>query len=324
MAKMFTLILTLTTLITGVLWCVERFNLASARRRQVRIWGKKHTTKAAEVKAGHEVAIHLSANPGWLKTSASIFPVLLFVFIVRSFFFEPFQIPSGSMMPTLLVGDFVLVKKFSYGIKDPITQMMLIETGHPQRGDVVVFKYPLNSRLNYIKRVVGLPGDRINYDPTHKRVTVCPGSAPALPITYSECTLRDVVSQPSNATSIPEASSNFLKATPNNLPDDVIFLAKRKESFGGTSHNVLTVLGQKDPVGMYYQQPGSALGEWIVPKGEYFMMGDNRDNSSDSRYWGFVPERNLLGKATIIWMSFDKQEGQWPTGIRCSRIGRIY
>ncbi|AHF74580.1 signal peptidase I [Candidatus Sodalis pierantonius str. SOPE] len=328
MANMFALILAIAPLITGILWCLERFKLAPARRRLAQQPGQQRAD-AVGVPAGNDVAAKVSHKPGWIETCASIFPVLLLVFVVRSFIFEPFQIPSGSMMPTLLVGDFILVEKFAYGIKDPITQTTLIETGHTKRGDVVVFKYPPDPSLDYIKRVVGLPGDRVSYDPVNKRVTVQPGCASgqdcatALPITYSEFAPSDFV-QTFNSTGNGEASSGFLQVALDRQVDGGIRLAQRKESLGGVVHNVLTVPGQQDQLGIYYQQPGNSLAEWVVPQGEYFMMGDNRDNSADSRYWGFVPERNLVGKATAIWMSFDKQEGQWPTGVRLSRIGGIH
>lgn len=324
MANKFALILVLATLVTGIIWCLDRFKLAPARRRKL---------AAANVEPGSIVAgktlpkaIH---KPGWVETCASIFPVLLLVLVVRSFIYEPFQIPSGSMMPTLLVGDFILVEKFAYGIKDPITQTTLIETGHPKRGDVVVFKYPPDPRLDYIKRVVGLPGDRISYDPIAKRVTIQPGCtdsghcASALPVTYSDVAASDFV-QTYNAAGNGESSSGFQQVAPDKQIDGGIRLAQRTETLGGVAHPILIVPGQQDQLGIYFQQPGGELGQWVVPQGEYFMMGDNRDNSADSRYWGFVPERNLVGKASAIWMSFEKQEGQWPTGVRLSRIGGIH
>ncbi|KYP97034.1 signal peptidase I [Sodalis-like endosymbiont of Proechinophthirus fluctus] len=327
MANMFAMILAIATLITGILWCLERFKQALARRWLSQQPGQ--LCAGAEVLIGNDVAVKVSHKPGWIESCASIFPVLLLVFIFRSFIFEPFQIPSGSMMPTLLVGDFILVEKFAYGIKDPITQTTLIKTGHPKRGDVVVFKYPPDPSLDYIKRVVGLPGDRVSYDPANKHVTVQPGCASgqdcamALPITYSEFAPSDFV-QTFNSADNSEVSSSFLRVLTDRQVDGCIRLAQRKESLDGVVHNVLTVPGQQDQLGIYYKQPGSSLAEWVVPQGEYFMMGDNRDNSADSRYWGFVPERNLVGKATAIWISFDKQEGKWPTGVRLSRIGGIH
>ncbi|WP_413725258.1 signal peptidase I [Sodalis sp. RH16] len=320
MANMFALILAIATLITGIIWCVDRFKLAPARRMK-----QAQATLDTGVPVAGKAVPKKVGQPGWIETCASIFPVLLVVFVVRSFIYEPFQIPSGSMMPTLLVGDFILVEKFAYGIKNPITQATLIPTGHPQRGDVVVFKYPLDPTLDYIKRVIGLPGDRVSYDPLSKTVTVHPGcgNSPtcnsALPVTYSEMAPSDFV-QTFDSTGNGESSSGFLEVAPDQSVDDGIRLAQRIETLGDISHRILTVPGQQDQMNLYYQQRM----EWVVPDGEYFMMGDNRDDSADSRYWGFVPERNLVGKATAIWMSFEKQEGKWPTGVRLRRIGGIH
>jgi len=299
---------------------VDRFKLAPARRTK-----QAQATLDAGVPVAGKAVSKKAAQPGWIETCASIFPVLLVVFVVRSFIYEPFQIPSGSMMPTLLVGDFILVEKFAYGIKDPITQTTLIPTGHPQRGDVVVFKYPLDPTLDYIKRAIGLPGDRVSYDPLSKTVTVHPGCgnsptcSSALPVTYSEMSPSDFV-QTFDSTGNGESSSGFLEVAPDQSVDDGIRLALRIETLGDVSHRILTVPGQQDQINLYYQQRM----EWVVPEGQYFMMGDNRDDSADSRYWGFVPEKNLVGKATAIWMSFEKQEGKWPTGVRLSRIGGIH
>jgi signal peptidase I len=156
MANMFALILVIATLVTGLLWCMDKFVFAPKRRRAQKNDGN------AQQGTPDRAALKKAAKPGWLETCASIFPVLAIVLIVRSFIYEPFQIPSGSMMPTLLIGDFILVEKYAYGIKDPVFQKTLIETGHPKRGDVVVFKYPRNPSVDYIKRVVGLPGDRVS------------------------------------------------------------------------------------------------------------------------------------------------------------------
>lgn len=328
MANMFALILAIATLITGILWCLERCKVAPARRRLGQQPGQRRPDPVGG-KPGNDVAVKVSHKPGWIEPCASIFPVLLLVFVVRSFIFEPFQIPSGSMMPTLLVGDFILVEKFAYGIKDPITHTTLIETGHPKRGAVVVFKFPLAPKLDYIKRVVGLPGDRVSYDPVNKRLTVQPGfasgqdCATAVPITYSGLAPSDF-EKTFHSSSDGEASTGPLLVPPDRAVDGAIRLTQRKESLGGVVHNILTVPGKQDQLGIYYQQQGSSLAEWVVPQGEYFMMGDNRDDSADSRFWGFVPERNLVGKATAIWMSFEKQEGRWPTGVRLSRIGGIH
>ncbi|EIC84407.1 signal peptidase I [Serratia sp. M24T3] len=325
MANMFALILAVATLVTGIIWCLDRFKLAPARREKIARL-KVETAGAVDDKTLSKAA----KQPGWVETCASVFPVLLVVFVVRSFIYEPFQIPSGSMMPTLLIGDFIVVEKYAYGLKDPITQTKLIPTGEPKRGDVVVFKYPLNPQVDYIKRLVGLPGDRITYDPMSKEVTVQPacdnGQAcdKALPITYTPNEPSNFV-QTFGQSSGSEATSGFYETDPTApVPQDGVRLIARKENLGGVTHNILIVPGARDQLGAYYQQPGQPLATWVVPAGHYFMMGDNRDNSADSRYWGFVPEKDLVGRASGIWMSFKKQEGEWPTGIRISRIGGIH
>ena len=317
MANMFALILAIATLVTGIVWCLDKFKWAPARR-----------AKQAAVKAEETSADKTEKKPGWVETMASVFPVLLVVFVVRSFIFEPFQIPSGSMMPTLLIGDFILVEKYAYGIKDPITQTTLIPTGHPKRGDVVVFKYPKDPSLDYIKRAVGLPGDRVTYDGLSKTVTITPGCGHGqcgtdVPVTYTNVEPSDFIQtfsgMPGN-----EVGNGFYQVPQGESMNGGLRLATRHESLDGVDHNILLVAPLPSQTGSYYQQPGQEQSTWAVPEGMYFMMGDNRDNSADSRYWGFVPERNLVGKAVAIWMSFEKQEGEWPTGVRLSRIGGIH
>lgn len=320
MANMFALILAIATLVTGIIWCVDRFKWAPARR------ASQALADASAESAGEKKTVK---QPGWVETAASVFPVLLLVFVVRSFIYEPFQIPSGSMMPTLLIGDFILVEKFAYGIKDPITQTTLIPTGHPKRGDIAVFKYPKDPSMDYIKRVVGLPGDRVSYDPQSKTVTVNPACAPektcdtALPITYSNVQPSDFI-QTFSGFDGNEVGNGFWQKPQGETIQGGLRLATRNETLGDVTHRILLVTQAQSQASSYYQQPGQPQSTWVVPAGMYFMMGDNRDNSADSRYWGFVPERNLVGKATAIWMSFEKQEGQWPTGVRLSRIGGIH
>ncbi|AYA39439.1 signal peptidase I [Xenorhabdus nematophila] len=323
MANTFALILTLATLITGIFWCIERFKLAPGR--------KKKLADLQEQVAGAEAQEALAKDlnkPSWFDTIASVFPVLAIVLVLRSFIYEPFQIPSGSMMPTLLIGDFILVEKFAYGLKDPITQTTLIKTGEPKRGDIAVFKYPDNPSMDFVKRVIGLPGDKIVYNYLKKELQVFPGCGWAmqckgdLPVTYrnvfpSEWTLKE---------DITPAGIRINGVYPLPLDEPVgpytVRQEERIENLGDLSHHILTIPGALNiPV---YSQPGLPTGTWIVPKGEYFMMGDNRDNSSDSRIWGLVPEKNLVGRATAIWMSFEKQEGEWPTGVRLGRIGGIH
>ncbi|MDX7989129.1 signal peptidase I [Xenorhabdus sp. 12] len=323
MANTFALILTLATLITGIFWCIERFKLAPAR--------KKKLASLQEQVAGAEAQEALAKDlnkPSWFDTIASVFPVLAIVLVLRSFVYEPFQIPSGSMMPTLLIGDFILVEKFAYGLKDPITQTTLIKTGEPKRGDVAVFKFPKDPSIDFVKRIVGLPGDKVVYDYVKKELQIYPGCGwqaeckGDLPVVYrddfpSEWTIRDDIT--------PEGLRlRGVYQIPLDEPLGAYSLrqTERIESLGNVSHHVLMI----PPVSSvpHFRQDGLPVGTWVVPEGHYFAMGDNRDNSADSREWGFVPEKNLVGRATAIWMSFEKQEGEWPTGVRLGRIGGIH
>jgi len=297
MANTFSLILVAVTLITGVVWVFEKL-----------VWGKKRQLKVAEVEAqtnglSPNISGKLAAQPWWIENSVSIFPVIAFVLILRSFIYEPFQIPSGSMMPTLLVGDFILVEKYAYGIKDPVFRYKLIETGEPERGDVVVFKYPPQPNIDYIKRVVGMPGDIIRYN---KKKEIC--IQPQGKKTCEFVGLSNVVESPFQQQGIP--------------------LIQLDEKLGDVHHQILINPLRQDNIAAY--QPRGGVSEWVIPKDKYFVMGDNRDNSADSRYWGFVPEANLVGKAVGIWISFEFERDassalpSWiPTGVRFSRIGGI-
>lgn len=318
MANTFALILAIATLVTGIIWCLERFKFAPERNRRV----EEARIKTDGQISGKDLAKIGEPSP-WVETPASFFPILAIVFILRSFIYEPFQIPSGSMMPTLLIGDFILVEKYAYGIKEPITQMTLIETGSPKRGDIAVFKYPDDPRIDYIKRVVGLPGDTVQYDGLTKTIRIKPAcdadnkNCPDLEtVAYS-----DVIQ--SNWTVGRDINTrmtrfyNKLESSYKNVAKllSQVNLLERSETLGEVAHEILMAPGADVRQGVR---------EWVVPAGHYFMMGDNRDFSADSRFWGFVPERNLVGKATAIWISFEKQEGEWPTGVRFSRIGGIH
>ena len=282
----FALILLLLLIATGVLWFLDRFHARKLRP------------------AG-------TPDPWWVEYGASFFPVILIVFGLRSFVVEPFKIPSGSMIPTLLVGDFILVEKFAYGLRDPVTNTKFLETGSPERGDVVVFKYPLDTRVDYIKRVVGMPGDRVIY--RNKELMIRPKCEEQEGKTCPGFKKLDVKF---------EQRGEF---TQMGIPLD-----RYTEQLGDVSHETLRNPLMPDMVGRYYRQPGTYPDEWVVPEGQYFVMGDNRDNSTDSRFWGFVPEQNLVGKAVAIWISFEfeREEGSllpsWvPTGVRFNRIGGI-
>ena len=218
-------------------------------------------------------------QPWWLDWTAGLFPVILAVFLLRSFLFEPFKIPSGSMIPTLHVGDLILVNKFVYGIRLPVINTKITEGHGPQRGDVMVFRYPPQPSLDYIKRVVGLPGDQVAY--LNKRLTINGKPVPTTPL-------------------------------PEYFDDDSMRYYKQYQEVLGThTHRLLNdddrpafVPGVEDFPNRQNCQYSVEGVVCKVPPGEYFMMGDNRDNSLDSRYWGFVPDANIVGKAFFIWMNF--------------------
>jgi signal peptidase I len=220
-------------------------------------------------------------EPVAVEYSRSFFPVILIVLLLRAFLFEPFRIPSGSMMPTLLIGDFILVNKFSYGMRLPVLNTKIVEIDEPKRGDIVVFRYPRQPSIDYIKRVIGLPGDRIGY--WDKTIYVNGQATKQVSIgRYLG------VGQGANMTGAEELI----------------------EDLNGIEHSILInrgfSTGRDDDV-------------FVVPPGHYFVMGDNRDNSNDSRFWGTVPEANLVGKAIFIWMNLDFEN----KGIDFSRIGTL-
>jgi signal peptidase I len=197
--------------------------------------------------------------------------VLLIVLLFRSFLFEPFKIPSGSMIPTLLIGDFILVNKYAYGLKLPVVHTRILPLGEPKRGDVIVFRFPENPAINFIKRLVGLPGDTISYRDKKLFVNGEPvGAEPA-----GRYTTGDVKC-----------------ATPRSDAQ------RLRETLGRVEHDILLHEGSR-----------GRDGQWVVPAGHYFVMGDNRDRSNDSREWGFVPEANLMGRAVGIWMNYDLNKG---------------
>ncbi|HAU8284970.1 TPA: signal peptidase I [Vibrio vulnificus] len=299
MANTFSLILVIVTLITGVVWLLEKL-----------VWAKKRQQKVAEIESqtvnglDAQTLAKAKMQPWWVENSVSIFPVIAFVLVLRSFIYEPFQIPSGSMMPTLFVGDFILVEKYAYGLKDPVWRTQLVETGKPERGDIVVFKYPPSPNIDYIKRVVGLPGDTVRYN-RQKEICIQPKGE-----SVCHMAIRNNV-----------VESEFIQ--------DGINLTQTDEQLGEVKHQILVNPLRQDRVEAY--APRAGVSEWVVPQGQYFVMGDNRDNSADSRYWGFVPEANLVGKAVAIWISFEFDRGSdsvlpsWiPTGVRFNRIGGIH
>lgn len=261
----FSLVLFLLMLFTGGVWFLNLFYLKPRRQRQA-----------------------VDRDPIWLEYSAGLFPVVALVFVLRSFLFEPFKIPSGSMIPTLLVGDLILVNKFVYGIRLPVVNLKIINITEPQRGDVMVFRFPRDPSVDYIKRVVGIPGDTIRYE--SGRVIL---NGELLPLIDS---------------------GEFYDG------ERLTFSSRFTEHIGDVNHGVLVDVGKPGliaPVADFSFRDQCAytrLGVTCkVPAGNYFVMGDNRDNSLDSRYWGFVPEQNIVGKAFFVWMNFSD----------LSRIGRF-
>ncbi|VFP87052.1 signal peptidase I [Candidatus Erwinia haradaeae] len=317
MAHTFIIVLVIATSISGLLWCIM------VAQRIV----SKNKEQIMQKPVNNVITISQKLQ-SWTKSIASIFPVLFLVFMVRAFGYEPFQIPSGSMMPTLLAGDFILVQKYAYGLKNPITQHTLIQTGHPHRGDVVVFKYPKDTSQDYIKRVIGLPGDLVSYDLLSKKLSIQPdfmnvkNCKRLLKVTYFPFNMDDQKFINSNKD---ELNHNVNHKYIQEVEPEGDHPVTRIEMFDSVKHLILLLNGeQKDFELRGYNGIVHQKISWLVPENMYFMMGDNRDNSSDSRYWGFVPEKNLVGKAAAIWMSFDKKEGKFPTGLRLERIGIIH
>lgn len=248
---MFALFMIVILVLTGVIWLLDIFVL------------RKNRAAGAQ-------------EPIVVEYAKSFFPVILVVFLVRSFIVEPFKIPSGSMMPTLLAGDFILVNKFTYGLRVPLLNNTFFEMSHPQRGDVFVFHYPPEPSTDYIKRVVGLPGDKIRYQDKHLIIN-------GKPLEVEDAGDYEYVMSGLN----------------------IVVAKKYREQLGNVKHDILihdfSANYDPDAIGAKFANNE----EVVVPAGHYLAMGDNRDNSSDSRVWGFVPENNLVGKAFFIWMNFD-------------------
>lgn len=284
----FALILFVLTVVTGVIWFLDVFYLAKQRRARANAalaeYDARNAKLAAEgIKPDTNGRAALEAGilrqPTWIEYSGSFFPVIALVFFLRSFLYEPFKIPSSSMLPTLLVGDLILVNKYTYGIRLPVINKKIIDINDPKRGDVMVFKYPEDPSLDYIKRVIGVPGDKITYK--NKRLTINGQALSYAPL-------------------------------PDYLDEDRLTYSNQfVEKMNGMEHRILNDNGAPVFTSNERNFPGNELCKFnggdfacTVPPGSYFMMGDNRDNSLDSRYWGFVPDQNIVGKAFFIWMNF--------------------
>ncbi|MBK8400952.1 MAG: signal peptidase I [Propionivibrio sp.] len=254
MSVNFALILFCLLILSGAIWVADIFFL------------RKH--RPADAK-----------DPWWVEYGASFFPVILLVFVLRSFIVEPFKIPSASMLPTLHVGDFILVNKYTYGIRLPVINKKIIAINEPQRGDVMVFRYPEDPSLDYIKRVIGIPGDKVAYQ--NKRLSI---NGKLLETTRLDDYLH---------------------------PERLYYSKQFIEKIDGIEHSMLNDADAPSFISNVAQFPhrnnclyNDAGVICTVPEGHYFMMGDNRDNSRDGRFWGFVPEENIVGKAFFIWLNF--------------------
>jgi len=261
----FATIMVLAVIGTGIVWLVD-----------IKKWKPGREARAEALRASGASADDVekaSKEPVLVEYCRSFFPIILIVLLLRSFIVEPFRIPSGSMMPTLVVGDFILVNKFTYGLRLPVTDQKIVEMGAPKRGDIVVFRFPKDPSVDYIKRVVGLPGDRVAY--RNKELFI-------------------------NGERIAANALGQYKSLNTGLP--VPGVEEFRETLGDNKHHILIEVNRRN-----------ISGQMIVPEGHYFVMGDNRDNSNDSRFWGTVPEENLVGRAFFIWMNlnFDDWSLKW-------------
>jgi len=286
----FALLLFILTAVTFVYWLAERYKFKperdaaaarlqaddQARRAQLAAQGISQVDGNVE-----EARARLLMQPWWLDWTAGLFPVICVVFLMRSFLFEPFKIPSGSMIPTLVVGDLILVNKFHYGVRLPVINKKIVDNHNPERGDVVVFRYPVNPSIDYIKRVVAVPGDEVAY--INKRLSINGKPVETLPLAEY-------------------------------YDDDSMKYAEQYSERLGPLHHRIIIDKERPP---YIPEPSIESfpfrdqcrysGEGVVckvPAGHFFAMGDNRDNSQDSRFWGFVPDDNIVGKAFLVWMNF--------------------
>ena len=284
----FALLLFLASVVTGLYWVAERWHFLPQRRAAAERLAAETAARQQELQRmgiaqdnvdTQEAQQQLLAQPWWLDWTAGLFPVIVTVFLLRSFLFEPFKIPSGSMIPTLHIGDLILVNKFHYGIRLPVLNSK-VTAGEPvRRGDVMVFRYPPKPSVDYIKRVIGIPGDEVAYLNKKLSINGQPVASEALPDYFDESVMR--------------------------------YFRHESERLPGKTHQIIVdnerpaFIPGADEFPMRDQCRYSVEGVVCkVPEGHYFMMGDNRDNSLDSRYWGFVPDKNIVGKAFFVWMNF--------------------
>ncbi|MBC7727665.1 MAG: signal peptidase I, partial [Microbacteriaceae bacterium] len=277
------------TIVTLGYWLAERLRFAPARQAAAAALATQDAKRRADL--GRQGTVQADGNieaareklltqPWWLDWTAGLFPVILAVFLLRSFLFEPFKIPSGSMIPTLVVGDLILVNKFHYGVRLPVLNTKIVANNDPKRGDVMVFHYPVDPRIDYIKRVVGIPGDEVSY--TNQTLSINGQLVPVQP------------------------QGDYYD------DDSMRYAPKFSEKLGAVAHGILVEPKRASiyrPMDSFvkFRDNCRYTAEGVtckVPAGHYFMMGDNRDNSQDSRYWGFVADEHIVGRAFMVWMNF--------------------
>jgi len=295
----FAFLMLMATIVTGIYWLAEQFYFLPQRRQAAERLELDAANRRAELDklgiAKNDVDVtqakeRLIMQPWWLDWTAGLFPVIAVVFVLRSFLFEPFKIPSGSMIPTLWVGDLILVNKFHYGVRLPVINLKITDGNPVERGDVMVFRYPPKPNLDYIKRVIGLPGDEIAY--LNKQLTINGQPVPKTPLPdfFEEDSLRYI--------------KQFEERIPLGDKPEASVTSVRLHRLLNDADRPAFVPGADE---FMYKDNCRYTVEGVtckVPAGHYFMMGDNRDNSLDSRYWGFVPEKNIVGKAFFVWMNF--------------------
>ncbi|CAL4320599.1 signal peptidase I [Buchnera aphidicola] len=289
-------------LITGIVWL---FNIIYLIINKISDFRKSNIIQCKNNSKDNHKTIN---NKSFINTIGSFFPVLIIVLFIRFFVFESFNIISPSMMPTLLPGDCILVTKFNYRINNPFTKKNLIQYNHPQRGEIVIFNHSKDNHKNYIKRIIGIPGDKIYYDEINKKLTI-----------YKNYNFKNEYNQKIfiNYYVLNNQINRYLDQTKQ---EKYIMIKIYIENINPCKHNILIIQNNQNALKLYNF---SKKNTWIIPKGYYFVMGDNRNDSLDSRYFGLISEKNIIGKANYIWMSFEKQPNSWLKKIRFNRIGKI-
>ncbi|WP_343182683.1 signal peptidase I [Buchnera aphidicola] len=308
MKNVYSQILPIIICIIGILWIIEKIfylkNQLMDTKNQEKIKNKK------------------CKYSNLITSCSAYFPIILIILIIKCFFYEPFYIASESMKPNLFPGDYIAAKKYFYGIKNPFTKKIIINFHQPKRGDIIVFTNPKNKNQYIIKRIIGIPGDKIIYDTINNQLIIYSdfqNASKKQKIKINYYMLNQYKNyKNNNLTDTKNISQN--KNYNNTLKNKCIIY---REEINHYKYNILISYNIKNKIKNYFQQSGQPKQFWLVPKKEYFVLGDNRHNSLDSRYIGFIPESNIIGKVNYIWMNLQYQENQWPSTININRIGKI-